>query len=182
MIPDNIFEIYPEYYRIHGPYSSGKDRRARVVLVGSGAKTTRLYAKILLECHLGRKLVEDETVDHIDENPHNDELSNLRILSKGENSRRAHLGKEGRRGYKQLESQKRSGAKNGQARLTDAQVYGYRIKFAAKEMTKSQIGTETNLERKTIENMLKGVSYVSAGGPLSTFRSGRPKRGSGEAG
>ena len=69
-----------EDYLIYGPYDHGN--RLRLVLVNkyTGNKTSISYAKYLMEVHIGRYLKKDETVDHIDNDYKNNELSNLRIL------------------------------------------------------------------------------------------------------
>lgn len=43
------------------------------------------YARWLMTQHLGRKLDRSEQVDHIDEDPMNDSIDNLQILSQKEN-------------------------------------------------------------------------------------------------
>ena len=55
-----------------------------------GGKKTMSNARYLMEKHLGRELLRAETVDHIDEDPLNDDLSNLQILSLADNIRRSH--------------------------------------------------------------------------------------------
>lgn len=45
------------------------------------------YPKYLMEIHLGRYLSLDETIDHIDKDPLNNDLSNLRILDRHEHTR-----------------------------------------------------------------------------------------------
>lgn len=67
--------------KIYGPYLSKKDNRLRIVAIDkNGKKTTVSYPKYLIELHLNRYLTKDETIDHIDCNPHNNEVSNLRVL------------------------------------------------------------------------------------------------------
>lgn len=157
-----ILELYHGCDRVYGPYTSGADGRRRVVLTGKNSKnkTTRLYAKVLLEAHIGRLLQDDETVDHIDGDPLNDAIENLQILSKVENSRKSALGSKSLVGYKQSEEHRRSGAKNGKALFTDEQVVFYRKAYADKKMTTSQIVEATGVSYKTVRNMLRRLSYV----------------------
>lgn len=42
-----------------------------------------------MECHLKRKLEDDETVDHKDEDFTNDDFSNLRVITRSANSSRS---------------------------------------------------------------------------------------------
>ncbi len=46
------------------------------------------YPKAIKEVEIKRKLVGDETVDHIDSNFENDTIDNLQILSRSENARK----------------------------------------------------------------------------------------------
>lgn len=69
-------------YLIYGPYDH--NRRLRLVMVDkvNGRKTSISYAKYLMEVHLGRYLKSDETVDHIDNDYTNNDISNLRVISR----------------------------------------------------------------------------------------------------
>jgi hypothetical protein len=70
-----------ENCRIYGPYQSKQDSRLRIVVCfDNRTKKTVSYPKYLMEKHLGRYLTDDETVDHIDCNFLNNEISNLRVL------------------------------------------------------------------------------------------------------
>lgn len=67
---------------MYGPYTR-PDGRQHMVIKDQGKKTTVSYPKYLMEQHLGRKLDPDlETVDHIDKDFTNNDLSNLQILSR----------------------------------------------------------------------------------------------------
>lgn len=65
-------------YKIYGPYLR-YDGRMHMVLVGNGSRTTVSYPKYLVECSIGRYLKENETIDHLDEDFTNNDLSNLSI-------------------------------------------------------------------------------------------------------
>ena len=78
--------------KVYGPYIRKKDSRKHVVIYDPTAtpkRTTVSYPKYLMEQHLGRKLTDDETVDHIDEDYTNDAISNLRIIPRADNAKRS---------------------------------------------------------------------------------------------
>lgn len=53
-------------------------------------RSSTQYARYKLSVSLSRYLTKDETVDHIDNNKTNNDLSNLQILSIGDNVRKSH--------------------------------------------------------------------------------------------
>lgn len=72
-----------ENCKLYGPYLSKKDNRLRCVIIfNDGHRKTVSYPKYLMEVHLGRYLEENETVDHIDGNPLNNNVDNLQILDR----------------------------------------------------------------------------------------------------
>lgn len=75
--------------KVYGPYTR-KDGRQHMVIVSDDKKTTISYPKWLMEQHLGRKLETWETVDHLDENPLNNNIDNLEVVSRQENIKRWH--------------------------------------------------------------------------------------------
>jgi len=69
--------------KVYGPYKSGKRRRRRsvVVLFPDGSRTTMDYARFRMRCKMGRRLGSREIVDHKDNNPSNNRLYNLQIVT-----------------------------------------------------------------------------------------------------
>ena len=73
--------------RVYGPYDSHDGRKIVIVIDENGHRRTVSYPKFLLEQELGRQLDQDlETVDHVDTNKDNNDLSNLRIVPRQEHS------------------------------------------------------------------------------------------------
>lgn len=70
--------------KVYGPYTR-KDGRQHVVLYDGKTRKTVSYGKYLLEQHLGRSLLSDETCDHIDGDFTNNDLSNLQVLTRRDN-------------------------------------------------------------------------------------------------
>ena len=73
-----------EGVKFYGPYLN-KYNRKFLVYKNDGKHKSVYYSRYLMECHLGRYLEEWETVDHIDEDFTNDDISNLRVLSRLDN-------------------------------------------------------------------------------------------------
>lgn len=73
--------------KVFGPYKRPDGRQIVIVVENNGKRRTVSYPKWLLEMQLGRKLDPNlETVDHIDSNFDNNDLSNLRIVERREHS------------------------------------------------------------------------------------------------
>jgi hypothetical protein len=142
-----------------------KDKKSKRLIqhirYSDGTRKTRSYPRTIMEEYLGRPLLDDETVDHIDGNVENNDISNLQLLSREENARKGALGNKHTLGRKQSEEHKRNGAKNGQAKLTNEQVIYYRKSYEDKSLTKNQIIELTNMSRPAIENILNYKSYVN---------------------
>ena len=64
-------------------------RKTLILWNSSKHRSSTQYARYLLAVHLGRYLTKDETVDHIDNDKQNDEISNLQILSHADNNRKS---------------------------------------------------------------------------------------------
>ena len=66
----------------------GKDNRVRISIKHSdGSMDFKSYPRYLMEQELGRELLPNEDVHHIDENPLNNDISNLAIIKHGEHQR-----------------------------------------------------------------------------------------------
>ncbi len=74
--------------KVHGPYKRKSDGRQIVIIIeNNGKRRTVSYPKWLMEMQLGRKLDPDlETVDHVDSNIDNNDISNLRVVPRQEHS------------------------------------------------------------------------------------------------
>lgn len=63
----------------------GKDGRLRVYVKETGK--TISYPKYLMQKELGKELLPNEHVHHIDENPLNNDISNLKVMSSSDHAR-----------------------------------------------------------------------------------------------
>lgn len=73
--------------KVHGPYRRRDGRQIVIVVELNGKRRTVSYPKWIMECQLGRPLDPNlETVDHIDSNFENNELSNLRVVPRDQHS------------------------------------------------------------------------------------------------
>jgi len=73
--------------KIYGPYTR-KDGRQVIVCYENGKRKTISYPKYLLEKKLGRKLLPDETCDHINNDSTDNRLDNLQVLSRADNAKK----------------------------------------------------------------------------------------------
>jgi len=73
--------------KIQGPYKRPDNRLHMIITYPNRPKTTVSYPKFLMEQHLGRYFKKNETVDHIDRNPLNNDLSNLQILMRSDHAK-----------------------------------------------------------------------------------------------
>lgn len=162
---DKILELYPGYNSVLGPYVRNDGRKHIVLNNSTKSKTDKTkiktisYPKVLLEVEIGRRLIGNETTDHVDEDKLNDNKENLQVLSREENARKSSNGNTYCLGYKQTEDQKRSSDKNGMSKLNNNQVLDYREKFDSGELSKQDIINETGMCDKSVRNFLYGHTY-----------------------
>lgn len=86
---EKLHSIYGGDAKVLGPYIWKENGRKIIDVKSGGSTKTMLLGRLILELKLGRVLLDDETVDHIDEDPTNDDPSNLQILSREENARKS---------------------------------------------------------------------------------------------
>lgn len=70
--------------KIYGPYLRKDGRQHIIAIYPDKTRKTISYPKYLMEIHLNRYLTEDETVDHIDRDFTNNQISNLKVLPRRE--------------------------------------------------------------------------------------------------
>lgn len=82
--------------RVYGPYLDNTSGRkyVRIIWIRRCAHyKTMSYARYLMSLEVGRELTEKETVDHVDGDYTNDDISNLEIVSLQTNIKRAAKGR-----------------------------------------------------------------------------------------
>lgn len=74
--------------KVYGPYTNKSNNgRQHVIIIDKGKRRTVSYPKYLMEQHLGRELDPNkETIDHIDDDFTNNDLSNLRVIDRSNHS------------------------------------------------------------------------------------------------
>lgn len=71
------------------PYFTSGVKRLLVNLSDAGVMSSMSYPRWLMECHLKRRLTSHETVDHIDNDATNNDITNLQLLSLPDNIRKS---------------------------------------------------------------------------------------------
>ena len=69
-------------------YTNANDKRTRLVIKNADGKiTSKSYPRVIMESYLGRLLLPDEDVHHIDGDVTNNSIENLQIIKHGEHQR-----------------------------------------------------------------------------------------------
>lgn len=76
--------IYKNLAKLCGPYSQKTGRLQAILVFIDGTRKTISYPKYLMELHLNRYLSDNETINHIDGNFLNNDISNLQVLDRKE--------------------------------------------------------------------------------------------------
>jgi hypothetical protein len=74
--------------KTYGPYKNSEGRYFIIIIFDNGKRRTVSYPKYIMEQYLGRELDPDkETIDHIDGDFTNNNLSNLRIINRSDHAK-----------------------------------------------------------------------------------------------
>lgn len=158
----NYKTIYPDAEKLYGPYQR-KDGRWIVVILQGKKKRTLLAARLILEITVGRQLVGDETVDHIDGNNQNDSPENLQVLSIRDNAAKS-ADVTGLRewqadpNFAEKRSEMVNGHRNARAAFTAEEVEYIRSQPNYYGLVRDLMA-EFGVCRKTIQKVRTGVSY-----------------------
>lgn len=157
-------QLHPECAKINRIYEVVYPTNSRLILSyvrTDGGWTTISYPKALMEVHLGRVLIyPDETVDHINNDPMDNRIENLQILSRSENAKKQHRDGLAYRPQKNVSISHidTNGSKNGMSKISEKEVLRYRREYNSGRSKKSIID-ECGLTRKSVENFLFGRTY-----------------------
>lgn len=157
-------QIHPECARINRIYEVVYPTNSRLILSfckTDGEWTSISYPKALMEVHLGRFLnYPDETVDHINNDPLDNRIENLQVLSRSENAKKQHRDGLAYKPPKNvpLTHIETNGSANGMSKISEDEVLRYRREYTSGR-SKVSIIKECGLTRKTVENFLFGRTY-----------------------
>jgi len=177
-LEDDLSKIYGCRVEICGTYTSKDDRKRSIIKI-DGKTTTRQHARLLLEQKLGRRLSRGETVDHVDEDKTNDEVSNLQPLSKSDNSKKSALFNQSHLNFPEITEEERRirservrGENNPNSAIPDELVLHFRNLVASGKISANELADDFYLDRKTMRNLLTGVSfsYIEGKVPLENVR------------
>lgn len=130
-------------------------RRRYITIIRNGKRLLRAFARAkfctIKRVHLSKRVV----VDHEDGNSLNDKISNLRPLTFGQNNKEAY-----RHGKKPVRN---TGEKNGNAILTEAQVFELKKMYATSEYTLKECIDKLALPIKltTAKSILQGKRWAN---------------------
>jgi len=104
---------------------------------------------------------ENMQINHINGIKHDNRLSNLELVTNGENTKHAYdIGLAKISPYaKQCTSHRFRGEKNTNSKLTDEQVIEIRRNYIKYDLKVKDISNEYGICRRTVENLLTGKSY-----------------------
>lgn len=172
-LEEDLSRIYGCKVEIGNTYES-KDGRRRTSLKIDGKYTVRQYGKLLLEQKLGRRLNKVETVDHIDEDKTNDDPDNLQPLTRSENARKSSLLRQSHLYFPEITDDEREnrriraiGENNNNSVIPDELVVRFRKLVGNGDISCNELADHFYLDRKTMRNLLTGISFSHLGGALT---------------
>ena len=145
------------------PYLRPDGRKHVIITNDGGNKTTRSYPRYLLEKKLGRPLLPEETVDHIDGDHTNDSFDNLRVLSRSENAswgwktgncKATPMSEKN----KQMHKERIKGTKNPLSKFSEQQIIEIRNRKRYYGCINDWM-KEFSVSRKTLYNLLNNICY-----------------------
>ena len=73
-----------DVHNVNGPYPYSYDKRRKFVVItfDDGSKKSVSYPRYVMEQHLGHPLPANKDVHHKDENPSNNDISNLELVDR----------------------------------------------------------------------------------------------------
>jgi hypothetical protein len=187
-LSEKLSQVYGFTVYLKGPYLC-QDGRKRVDVRSETkghplCKTIQL-ARVRLEIKLGRPLRKGETVDHKNNDPSDDRYENVQLLTLAKNS--AKQTEEAKEKARQAcrepaERLRRSfsvrGDRNPLSRLSNEEAKTYRLKYK-QGSTISELACRAGVSKASIKSLLRGSTYVEAGGPIFKLpkgKVGRPPR------
>lgn len=78
---------------VYGPYTRN-DGRKHVIHYDGKTRRTQSYPRYLMEQHLDRELEQWEHVDHVNNDPTDDRIENLQLLTQQDNNKKSRVYKE----------------------------------------------------------------------------------------
>lgn len=132
--------------------------------------TTRDEHRLVMEAHIGRSLRSDEHIHHIDGNKRNNDISNLKILSKEDHTRHHMIGNVPSDKTKQKLSISAKlygikGSKQPGSKLTESDVYEIKRLIVGGELTLKKIAQLYNIDPRTISHIKCGRNWTHVNYP-----------------
>ena len=116
---------------------------------------TRDKHRLVMEEFIRRQLLSSEVVHHKDENPKNNDIANLEIMSRSEHARMHRLGKTTPQDVKIKISNALTGTKSPFRKLTDQQIE----EIKNSDLTQRQLAAKYGVTKTTIQTILAGQIY-----------------------
>lgn len=140
---------------IYGPYKRKSDGRWIILIDGK----TISYPRYVYEKYHKVILDDMHDVDHKDDDPNNNHIDNLQLLTRKENNIKMQKLYAPTKYGPQSEDHKRSGTKNGMTKFTDQDIKEIRATPIIWGHTIPRLMKKYNVSRRTIQNILHNTSF-----------------------